>query len=103
MPVSEVGTALSMSFDPSGKLLAVGGSGGLQVFHFHSSAPPTVASALLTHDGIAQVSWDHDGHLYAISTAKNKLFVFTATLSHIHPAPGSPYTVEAPQALAVQP
>jgi hypothetical protein len=103
MPVSEVGTALSMSMAPSGKLLAVGGSGGLQIFHFHGSAPPIAATGLLTHDEIDQLFWDHDNHLYAISTAGNRLFVFTITSTHHHEAPGSPYTVEAPQGLAVLP
>jgi hypothetical protein len=103
MPVSEVGTALSMSMAPSGKLLAVGGSGGLQIFHFHGSAPPTAATGLLTSDEIDQLFWDHDNHLYAISTAGNRLFVFTITPTHHHEAPGSPYTVEAPQGLAVLP
>jgi hypothetical protein len=103
MPESEVGTALGMSMAPSGKLLAVGGSGGLQIFHFHSSAPPTAATGLLTSDEIDQLFWDNDNHLYAISTATNRLFVFTITPTHHHEAPGSPYAVEAPQALAVQP
>jgi hypothetical protein len=103
MPESNVGTALGMSMAPSGKLLAVGGSGGLQIFHFHGSAPPTAATGLLTSDEIDQLFWDNDNHLYAISTTTNRLFVFTVTPTHHHEAPGSPYTVEAPQALAVQP
>ena len=103
MPESKVGTALSMSMAPSGKLLAVGGSGGLQIFHFRGPAPPTAATGLLTGDEIDQMFWDHDHHLYAISTAKNRLFVFTITPTHHSQAPGSPYTVEAPQALAIQP
>ena len=103
MPESKVGTALGMSMAPSGKLLAVGGSGGLQIFHFRGAAPPTAATGLLTSDEIDQLFWDHDNHLYAISTATNRLFVFTITPTHHHQAPGSPYPVEAPQALAVQP
>jgi hypothetical protein len=102
MPVSKVGTALGMSMAPSGKLLAVGGSGGLQIFHFHGSAPPTAATGLLTSLEVDQLFWDHDNHLYAISTASNRLFVFTVTPTHHHESPGSPYTLEAPQGLAVQ-
>jgi hypothetical protein len=103
MPESKVGTALGMSMAPSGKLLTVGGSGGLQIFHFHGAAPPTADTGLLTSDEIDQLFWDHDNHLYAISTTTNRLFVFTITPTHHHEAPGSPYTVEAPQSLAVQP
>ncbi len=84
MPESNVGTALGMSMAPSGKLLAVGGSGGLQIFHFHGSAPPTAATGLLTSDEIDQLFWDNDNHLYAISTTTNRLFVFT---SYPHPSP----------------
>jgi hypothetical protein len=102
MPESKVGTALSISMSPSGKLLALGGSSGLQIFRFHDSAPLTIATGLLTGDEIDQIFWDNDNHLYAISTPKNRLFVFTITPTHHHEAPGSPYTVEAPQGLAVQ-
>ncbi len=49
MPVSEVGTALSISMSPSGKLLAVGGSAGLQIFHFNGATPPR-AAARIAHD-----------------------------------------------------
>ena len=102
MPVSEVGTALSISMSPSGKLLAVGGSAGLQIFHFNGAAPPTAATGLLTKDEADQVFWDKNDHLYAISTPQGHLHVYTITPTHHHESPGSPYSLESPQGLAVQ-
>jgi hypothetical protein len=98
MPVTQ--SAGSMAISPSGKLLAVGGS-GLQVFHFNGGNPITAYTGLLTNDYIAQVAWDNDNHLYAISTISNKLHVFTVTPASFREAPGSPYTVTNPQSIAV--
>jgi hypothetical protein len=57
----------------------------------------------LAKDSIAQVFWDNDGHLYALSTTANKLFVFTVTPTSESEAPGSPYTITNPVAEAVLP
>jgi WD40 repeat protein len=94
-------SALAMS--PSGKLLAVGGSNGLQVFHFNGGNPITHYTGLITKDEIDQVSWDNDDHLYAISTKSSKLFVFTVTPTSHHQAPGSPYAITTPWSISVVP
>jgi hypothetical protein len=44
-------------------LLAVGGSGGLQVFHFNGRRPITRFTGLLSKDEVDQVAWDNDNHL----------------------------------------
>jgi hypothetical protein len=103
MPNVLVGNVDIMNLSPSGKLLAVGGSGGLQVFHFNGASPIAHYTALLTSDEVDQVYWDNKNHLYAIGTAANKLWVFTVTPAGYSQAPGSPYTVNAPQGLAVLP
>jgi len=103
MPVGAVGAALSMAIGYSGELLAVGGSAGLQIFHFNGAGPATVATGLLTTDEIDQMFWDKANHLYAISTRKGKLHVYTITPTAHHEAPGSPHSIESPQNLAVQP
>jgi len=103
MPVSAVVTALSLSMAPSGKLLAVGGSGGLQIFKFNGAAPPAVGSGLLTTDEIDQMFWDNDNHLYAISRTAGKLHVYTITPTQHVEAPGSPHNIVAPQNIIVQP
>src|SRR5258708_2335522 len=76
---------------PTGKLLAVGGSTGLQVFHFNGARPITHYTGLLTSDSIDQLFWDNANHLYAISRRYGSLHVYTVTPTTYSEAPGSPY------------
>lgn len=94
-------SALSMA--PSGKLLAVAGTSGLQIFHFNGASPITKYTGLLTTATIDQALWDNSNHLYAISRSAGKLFVFTITPTSYKQASGSPYTVSQPVGLIVQP
>jgi hypothetical protein len=103
MPTSAVNGVLDIEMAPSGKLLAVGGTAGLQVFHFNGSNPITHYTGLLTTDGIDQFFWDNDNHLYAISAKSGKLFVFTITPTGFSQAPGSPYTISQPANIIVLP
>jgi 6-phosphogluconolactonase (cycloisomerase 2 family) len=104
MPKVAVGGVTDISMSPSGKLLAVAGSGGLQVFHFNGANPITHYTGLLTKDPVDQVdavSWDKDNHLYAISQSAGKLFVFTITPTSYSQAAGSPYTIAKPEHITV--
>jgi hypothetical protein len=104
MPKVAVAGLVDISISPSGKLLAVVGTGGLQIFHFNGADPITRYTGLLTKDGadqLDQVFWDSDNHLYAISQSAGKLFVFTVTPTSYSQAPGSPYTITSPQSIAV--
>jgi hypothetical protein len=101
MPAIEVNNVNAMNMSPSGKLLAIAGSSGLQVFHFNGGSPITHYTGLLTTDAIDQIFWDSDNHLYAISHAHGKLFVFDATTTKVSPAFGSPYSIGQVQNLAV--
>jgi hypothetical protein len=103
MPTTSVTSVNDVWPAPSGKLLAVAGTGGLQVFHFNGASPITKYTGLLTTDEIDQVFWDNDNHLYALSRSKGKLFVFTVTTTSYSQASGSPYTITSPQNLIVQP
>jgi hypothetical protein len=103
MPKVAVASVTSVSVSPSGKLLAVGGSGGLQVFHFNGSSPITHFTGLLTKDAVDQVAWDNDHHLYAISRSAGKLFVFTLTSTGYSQAAGSPHAITSPQSVSVLP
>ena len=98
-----VGDVTTTSMSPSGKLLAVGGSTGLQIFHFNGANPATVDTGALTTDAIYQVFWDKANHLYAVSTSANKLFVFTVTPTSAVQAPGSPYSIPNAGPLVVLP
>ncbi len=103
MPAVSIGNLNAMAMSPSGKMLAVGGSGGLQVFHFNGADPITVYTGLLTADQISQVAWDNDNHLYAIGSSSGKLYVFTFTPRNYSQAPGSPHMISSPLYLAVLP
>jgi hypothetical protein len=103
MPHTAVNTVSDLKMSPSGQLLAVAGSGGLQVFHFNGSNPVTPYTNLLTRDEIDQMFWDRAGHLYAISRTTSNLFVFTVTPTSVKAAPGSPYTISSPRSIVVLP
>jgi hypothetical protein len=92
-----------MKMSPSGRLLAVGGLQGLQIFHFNGANPITHYTGLLTSDPIAQMFWDNHNHLYAISQSSGKLYVFTITATEHQQAQGSPHAISGPQYIAVQP
>jgi hypothetical protein len=92
-------TYLSMS--PSGDLLAVAGTGGLQVFHFNGASPITSYTGPLTTGQVDKMFWDKDNHLYAISQSANKLYVFTITPTMNSQASGSPYTLTSPANIVV--
>lgn len=103
MPATQVGSISDINMAPSGKLLAVGGAAGLQVFHFNGANPITKYTGLLTKDPISQFFWDKSNHLYAISPSAGKLFVFTVTPTGYSQVAGSPYNIYSPAAIIVQP
>ncbi|MFL6306768.1 MAG: hypothetical protein ACJ72H_24815 [Candidatus Sulfotelmatobacter sp.] len=105
MPTTTVGDGFSinLSMSPSGKLLAALGDSGLQIFHFNGASKATHYTGLLTTNDIEQAFWDNANHLYAISRNTGKLYVFTATSTSVTQAPGSPYTINAPSNIIVQP
>ncbi|MGA9509835.1 MAG: hypothetical protein WBV55_14565 [Candidatus Sulfotelmatobacter sp.] len=101
MPKVSVASVTSISMSPSRKLLAVGGTAGVQVFHFNGANPVTHFTGLLNNVEVDQMSWDSDNHLYAISQSAGKLFVFTITPTSYSQAAGSPYTITQPQNISV--
>jgi hypothetical protein len=103
MPETAVGSVTDIALSPSGKLLAVGGTAGLQIFHFKGSDPITRYTGLLTTDDVSQLFWDNDNHLYAISQSSGKLFVFTTTPTSFSQASGSPYMIRQPTNVTVLP
>ncbi|MGA7219632.1 MAG: hypothetical protein WBX38_15035 [Candidatus Sulfotelmatobacter sp.] len=103
MPQVEVGSVNEISISPSGELLAVAGSAGLQVFHFNGAGPVTRYTGLLTTNAVTQVAWDNSNHLYAISPSSGALYVFEVTPERFEQAAGSPYAVTNALDLAVLP
>lgn len=101
MPKVATGGVNFLRMAPSGKLLAVAGPSGLQVFHFNGASPVTAYTGLLVTSDVNEMYWDNSNHLYAISNGANKLWVFTITpTSHTLVAT---YTVNKPVAMIVQP
>ena len=103
MPATKIISPYDMKMSPSGDLLAVAGQEGLQVFHFNGANPVTHYTGLLTKEPIAQMFWDNDNHLYAISNTAGELFVFAITPTRHANAPGSPHAVAGAQDIIVQP
>jgi hypothetical protein len=103
MPQVAVGSINDMRASASGRLLAVAGTSGLQVFHFNGVNPITAYTGLLTADPIDQIFWDNHHHLYGVSRSAGKLYVFNASLMSITQAPGSPYAITSPQYFTVVP
>jgi hypothetical protein len=110
MPRVEVGYINNINMSPSGKLLAVGGDLGLQVFHFNGANPITKFTGLINEKagaegGVSEFYWDNNDHLYAVFP-DNKLRVYTITPTRIVEASGSPfplpYTLGYTPGLAVQ-
>jgi hypothetical protein len=103
MPATAGTYVYDIAISPSGKLLAVGGDAGLEVFYFNGSKPITSYTGLLTRDEVDQFAWDNDNHLYATSYQSGKLFVFTITPTSFSQAAGSPYTIAKPLNIVVLP
>jgi hypothetical protein len=103
MPTTLIANPSDMKMSPSGKLLAVGGTEGLQIFHFNGASPATHYTNLITTAPIDQMFWDNANHLFAISHTGGKVFVFTITPTGWSAAPGSPHALPSPVALIVQP
>lgn len=99
MPETDVEYINSVVMAPGGKLLAVGGSNGLQIFNFNPSGQATVNTGLISRANIKAMYWDNHNHLYAISSVDNALHVFTVTATSATEAPGSPYSIPFPEAI----
>ena len=103
MPKVAVGSVTALGMSPSGKFLAVGGTLGMQIFHFNGASPVTKYTGLITASEVDQIFWDNANHLYAISRSGGKLYVFTVTSTGVLQAPGSPHFLTNPEYLIVLP
>jgi hypothetical protein len=100
-PGVAVGSVNRMRMSPSGRLLAVAGTAGVQLFHFNGASPITKYTGLLVSGPVSMAYWDNANHLYVLGASK--LYVFNATPTSVSQVAGSPYTVKNPSALIVQP
>ena len=103
MPSVLIGTPYDYWMSPNGKYLAVGGSGGMQIFHFNGANPITKMTGLLTTNPINQIFWDNSNHVYAISQSEGKLFVWSVNSNGVTKASGSPHAIPGADHLIVLP
>lgn len=103
MPATLVTNPYDMKMSPSGKLIAVAGEQGLQIFHFNGANPITHDTGLLTTDPVNQIFWDNSNHLYAISQSTGKLRIYTITPTSVQLVTGTPRLIDNPKYLIVQP
>jgi hypothetical protein len=111
MPSTKVLNISTLAMSPSGKLLAVGGMEGLEVFHFNGSSPLKHYTGLLSNRTFSPTTptpglmfWDNSNHLYAISPSTDqKLRVFTITPTTATLVSGTPISVPGVQNIAVLP
>jgi len=101
MPKVSVRNLAAIRVSPSGKLVAIAGTGGLQVFHFNGANPITPYTGLLSSLWISDIRWDKNNHLYAISWQANRLVVFTVTPTSWKWV--ATYSINKPLGIAVQP
>jgi len=79
MPVTSV-DASAMGIDPTGKLLAVVGAGGFEVFHFNGADPiTTYTGEIKTNDADRFVAWDKNSHMYILTDHSVDIYNITPT------------------------
>jgi hypothetical protein len=101
MPKVSVQYLGAIRVSPSGKLVAIAGTKGLQVFHMNGANPITPYTGLISSVLINDIRWDKNNHLYAISWSTNRLVVFTVTPTTWKWV--ATYSVNRPLGIAVQP
>ena len=82
MPTPSMGVT-TMNMNPSGNILAVGGPGGLQLYHFNGASPITYFTAPITKDPINAINWDNHGHLFATSYKTGKVYIWSVTTTGV--------------------
>jgi hypothetical protein len=78
MPFVDVGDFNDMNMSPSGKVLAIAGSSGIEVFHFNGASPATTFGWLTRHPQFV-LKWDNASHLYALGFDGLSMYTVTTT------------------------
>ncbi|MGA2534907.1 MAG: hypothetical protein ABSF53_02745 [Terracidiphilus sp.] len=95
MPVPIITNPSTMSMSISGKLVALGGHPGLQLFHFNGADPITPFGGLLLPSvDVDKIAWDNNNHLYVLSYSAERLYVYTVTPTSVSQVAGSPFVVD---------
>jgi hypothetical protein len=78
MPFVDVGEFSDMNMSPSGKVLAIAGNSGLEVFHFNGASPVATFGWVSRHPQFL-LHWDDANHLYALGFDGLTMFTVTTT------------------------
>jgi len=103
MPSVKVGNITDYKISPSGKIIAVAGSGGLQLFQMNGTNAITQLTGLLTTTPLDQIFWDSGNHIYAISRSIGKLYIYNLSSTGVSQSPGSPHVIAGIRNLIVVP
>jgi hypothetical protein len=80
MPVTSVWMPTAMSIDPTGQLLAVGGDGNFEVFHFNGANPITKYTGLVeSNNSERAIAWDKNSHMYMLTSHSVDIYEMTPT------------------------
>jgi hypothetical protein len=85
-----------MSISPSGELLAVGGDGYYQFFHFNGANPITKYTGLSNEeDQVREFGWDKSNHFHLLSGHSVEVYDITPTsYKRLTPVPiSAPYSM----------
>jgi hypothetical protein len=103
--------ASNIGFDPSGTYLAAvtstgqalsaGQTAGIQIYQLSNGKLIAVGGVQNPETNFEVAKWDNSGHLYALSTESNALFVYSMNQGVLTEAPGSPHMVTLPGSIAV--
>ena len=102
MPKTGFTSVTDIRASPSGKYVAVAGTTGLQIFRLNGADPITHFTPVLVSHPVDHIFWDNANHLYAISNATGKLYIYSVSAS-VTAAPHSPYAITNPQSIVVLP
>jgi hypothetical protein len=93
------------AFSPDGVYYAVAGdngqnqsASGIKIYQVNGASPLTLKDYTV-YDPIDQIAWDNSGHLYAISTIENKLFIYSVISGGL--ARSATYSIPGPVNLVV--
>ncbi|HEY1768326.1 MAG TPA: hypothetical protein VGG26_11750 [Terracidiphilus sp.] len=80
MPVTSGFDPYVMSIDPTGRLLAVGGTGAFQLYHFNGANPVMQYSGVIkTNDLIRSIAWDKSSHMYLLTDHSVDIYNISTT------------------------
>ena len=93
-PTVSVGGVSDYRFDPTGTWLAVGGTTGVQIFHWaNGKLTSTSTVPIPAANGVFRLRWDDAGHLFVVNSNTDTgttLYVFNVVNGVATPAPDSP-------------